>query len=79
LTEPEAVAGGVQVRVNVFVLANPWTTGTTFVPRLLLVPAVQLPAAVFVLLAKRAVSSYPNLGPSGSFIVTVRGIGVPGV
>lgn len=79
MTEPEAVAGGVQVRVNVFVLANPWTTGTTFVPRLLLVPAVQLPAAVFVLLAKRAVSSYPNLGPSGSFIVTVRGIGVPGV
>ena len=67
------------MKLNVLVPANPWTTGTTSVPRLLLVPAVQLPAAVAVLLASRAVSSNPKLGPSGSLIVTVRGIGVPGV
>jgi len=54
-------------------------TGTTFVPVLLPVPAAQVPAAVAVLLTKRAVSSNPNLFCAESVIVTVKGIGVPGV
>jgi hypothetical protein len=49
------------------------------VPVLLFVPAAKVPAAVAVLLTKRAVSSYPNLRCVASLIVTVSGIGVPGV
>ena len=65
--------------MNVEELVSPWTTGTTFVPALLFVPGDKVPAAVAVLLTKRAVSSYPNLRCVASFIVTVSGIGVPGV
>lgn len=76
---PEAVAGGFQVKLNVELVLVPWMTGTTFVPRLLFVPAVQVPAAVAVLLAKRAVSSNPYVVRVVSLIVTVRGMGVLGV
>jgi len=76
---PDAVAGGVQVNVNVGELVSPWMTGTTSVPVLLFVPAANVPAAFAVLLTKREVSSNPNLLCVVSFTVTVRGIGVPGV
>ena len=49
------------MNVNVEELVSPWITGTTSVPVLLPVPAAKVPAAVAVLLAKRAVSSNPNL------------------
>ena len=54
-------------------------TWTPFVPRLLFEPGVKVPAALEVLLARRAVSSNPHVLRVASFTVTVRGMGVPEV